>query len=131
MPKSAQNYQSRFAKGGQPWNCGLKGSRQKTVAAELPKTVRLTVDMNQKVNDTCSVGVQPMTPVSHSGYRFLRPKVSSASHVDELSQAPKSERYVKLFNCSHMYIPAITRQNNVPAIKTFLALIRSLRSEQM
>jgi hypothetical protein len=92
MPKSSPIFQSRFAKGRQPWNYGVTASRRKTVAAELPKTVRLTVDMTRRVNDTCSVGVQPMPPVSPSGYKFLRPKTSSASHVDELSLAPKSER---------------------------------------
>jgi len=129
MPKCAPKYLSRFAKGDKPWNYAITRSRRKTTAAQSPKTVRLTVDMMHKVQDTCRVGVQPMTPVSSSGYRFLRPKASSASHVDELSQEPKSERYVKLFNCSHMYIPAITWQNNVQAIKTFLALIRHLRSD--
>ena len=129
MPKSSQKRKSHFAEGDQPWNYGLKVSRQKTTANELPKTVRLTVEMQQKVLDTSSVGIQPMPPSSAGGYKFLRPMESSASHVDGLSLAPKPERYVRFFNCFHIYILAITSQNNVLAIKTFLAEIKSLTSD--
>jgi len=79
-------------KGEKPRNYGRKLSRRRNLAVEVPKIVRLPLDMHQKMFDTCSVGVQPMHSASQEGYKFLRPMPPCVPHVEECSLRQNTER---------------------------------------